>query len=280
MQDAKACKQGTFRGIIQMKMYKSILPAVNASLLTGAALFVMCGAANAADAYDGSLKDAPVEEGAPDYSISVNGGLTTDYVFRGYSQTDNTAAVFAGADFSYQFFYLGVWASSVDEVTSPGNIEIDLYGGIKKSWNNFDFDVGVIYYAYPDGDTPGGPDLDYFEIKAAIGTKIADLVTVGGKVFYSPDYYAETGEVWTFEGTASTPLPIFDLSLSGTIGTSIGEDEDFALLFGDGEDEYVYWNVGLSKTFKNFTFDVRYWDTDVDSSLSDERVVGTVSFSY
>ena len=41
-------------------------------------------------------------------------------------------------------------------------------------------------------------------------------------------------------------------------------------------------NVGLSKVFKqHFTVDVRYWDTDVDGDpLADERIVGTISFSY
>jgi Bacterial protein of unknown function (Gcw_chp) len=53
-----------------------------------------------------------------------------------------------------------------------------------------------------------------------------------------------------------------------------GEADDFL--------DYTYWNVGLSKVFKqHFTVDVRYWDTDVDGDpLADERIVGTISFSY
>jgi hypothetical protein len=65
---------------------------------------------------------------------------------------------------------------------------------------------------------------------------------------------------------------VFDLSLSGTLGT----------VTGDEIDDYSYWNVGLSKTvLEKFTVDVRYWDTDVDgNSLADERVVGTIGFAY
>lgn len=246
------------------------------SLLAVAALFTFSAAASAADVYDGSLKDAPIQEAAPEYSISVNGGLWTNYVFRGFSQTDNDPGVFAGADFSYQWFYLGVWAASVDEATSDGELEIDIYGGIKKSWAGLDLDLGVLYYAYPNNDAD--VDLDYVEIKASVGGKIADIVSLTATAYYSSEFYAETGDVWTFEGKASAPLPIFDLSLSGTVGTVIGDSDKFTDLFG--EEEYVYRNVGLSKTFRNFPFDVRYWDTDVDSSLADERVVGTVSFSY
>jgi hypothetical protein len=44
--------------------------------------------------------------------------------------------------------------------------------------------------------------------------------------------------------------------------------------------------VGLSKTFRDhFTVDVRYWDSDVSddaaaADLSDERIVGTLTFTY
>ena len=93
-------------------------------------------------------------------------------------------------------------------------------------------------------------------------------------MFYSPDYTRETGEVWTFEGRASAPLPIWDISLGGTVGHVAGEADDFL--------DYTYWIVGLSKVFKqHFTVDVRYWDTDVDGeSLAEERIVGPISFSY
>ncbi len=255
------------------------MSAIQASLLAGAAALTLATASQAADIYSGKggYKDGPITEAPADYTISVNGGLTTDYVFRGFSQTDNDPGIFVGADFTYQWFYAGIWAASVDNVTSDGELEVDLYAGIKKSVGGLDFDVGVIYYAYPSNSAD--VDLEYVEVKAAIGGKIADVVSLTGTVFYSPDFYAETGEVWTLEAKASAPLPIFDLSLSGTVGTVIGDDDEFEDVFG--VDEYVYWNVGLSKTFKDhFTLDVRYWDTDVDTSLSDERVVGTISFSY
>ena len=61
-------------------------------------------------------------------------------------------------------------------------------------------------------------------------------------------------------------------------------EERFSGLIGD--DSYTYWNVGLSKTFKEkYTFDVRYWGTDIDghptaNNLSGDRVVGSFTFSY
>ncbi|WP_088346095.1 MULTISPECIES: TorF family putative porin [Rhodomicrobium] len=268
-----------------MEEQNSLFGTLRASFLGGALLVVLSGAAMADDA-GGSTKDAPAAPApAPDHTLTVNGGLTTDYVFRGFSQSDEGPAVFAGADLAYRWFYAGVWASSVDELTSDGNIEIDLYGGIKKSWNGVDLDVGVIYYYYPNNNFD--VELDYVEIKALAGAKVWREVAVTGAVYFSPDFYAETGATWTLEGIATMPLPFWGLSLSGTLGTIISNDNDsaFADLYGD--DQYVYWNVGLSKTFReHYTVDVRYWGTDVDdsddfdNSLADNRVVGTVKFNY
>lgn len=261
-----------------MTMKRSVYGTVRAGLLGGAALVALSSASLAAD-LGGSYKDGPVDDVvvAPAYTISVNGGLTTDYVFRGFSQSDESFAVFAGGDFAYKWFYAGIWASSVDEFASDGDIEIDFYAGIKKSWNGIDLDVGVLYYAYPNNTAD--VELDYIEIKAAAGAKIWRDIAITGLVYYSPDYYAETGETWTFEGQAAVPLPFFGLTLSGTLGTVIGNDDEFEDV--NGFDQYVYWNVGLAKTFReHFTIDVRYWDTDVDTDLSDERIVGTIKFTY
>ena len=260
-----------------MEMKKSTFGVIRTGLLSGAALVALSSAAYAAD-LGGSYKDTPIAEPVSEHSISVNGGLTTDYVFRGFSQSDEGPAAFVGADFSYRWFYAGIWASSVDELTSDGNVEIDYYAGIKKSWNGVDLDLGVLYYSYPNNDVD--VTLDYLELKASASAKVWRELSLTGTVYYSPDFYAETGEVWTLEGKAAVPLPVWDLALSGTLGTVIGDDDEFAAAFGD--DQYTYWNVGLSKTFRDhFTVDVRYWDTDVDDNdLADERVVGTISFSY
>ncbi len=267
-----------------MKVRMSLTKLARAASSGAAAVALMSSAALAAD-LGGSLKDGPA---APDYSIAVNGGFTTDYVFRGVSQSDNTASVFAGVDVSYKMFYAGVWGASVDSATSVGEMELDVYAGIKPSWKGIDFDLGVIYYGYPDGAGTGGPgvDPDYVELKAAATVTVLTDLAITGTVFYSPDYYLETGATWTVEGKVSKPLPWFGLTLSGAVGHVSSDDDNgnFAGFYGD--DNYTYWNVGLSKTIRDhYTFDVRYWGTDVDDSasgayLTGDRVLGTFTFSY
>ena len=64
-------------------------------------------------------------------TTTANVGLTTDYVFRGISQTNEEAAVQGGVDFTCGKFYAGVWGSSID--FGERHAEIDIYAGFKTS---------------------------------------------------------------------------------------------------------------------------------------------------
>jgi len=225
------------------------------------------GTAHAGGLYeDESLKDT-VPAGTQ-LEFSFNAGGTTDYVFRGFSQSDEEPAFFGGFDLTYGLFYAGVWASGIDFNTPGENVEIDFYGGITPSYNSVDFDFGVIYYHYPDQSSVN--ELDYVELKAGASSKIWNEITVGATFYYSPEFFGETGEALASEGSFSVSLPSVmghTFELSGLIGY-----QEFFDVAGD----YAYWNIGISKTFReHFTVDVRYWDTDVDGPISDERVVGT-----
>lgn len=221
--------------------------------------------------------------------ISFNIGGTSDYVFRGISQTLEDPAIQGGADATYGIFYAGVWASNVDFVQgNPGpgngdaNIEVDLYGGITPSLGPVNFDFGFIYYAYPNAQDLGGADLDYFEWKAGASGELAKGLSIGGTVYYSDDYFAETGEVVTLEGTLAYELPkvgIFTPSVDGLIGTSLFQDDVAGV-----DQDYVYWNIGLGLAVGNFAMDFRYHDTDEEGfanlpGLSDERFVFTATVS-
>ena len=95
----------------------------------------------------------------PEYTLSYNIGATTDYRFRGISQTSFKPAVQAGADFSHKSgVYAGVWGSNVNWVkdfagATDGSMEVDLYGGYKGELaKDLGFDAGVIAYLYPSNN--------------------------------------------------------------------------------------------------------------------------------
>lgn len=260
----------------------------------GISLAMLGGPAAAGDLFgrttEGSVKDAPAPSGR-ELSWSVNIGGTTDYVFRGISQNLEDPAIQGGVDLSYGLFYLGVWSSNVDFIPGSGgpgsgdaSIEVDIYAGIKPTLGMVTFDLGVIYYAYPGartGGLTGNADLDYVELKFGASTSI-DRFSFGVTGFYSPDYFAESGDVWTVEGTMAYTLPdvwIFSPTISALIGASFGDDNPASAWVFNFGDDYVYWNVGLTLGVDKLSFDFRYWDTDNDAyfdpGLTDERFVFT-----
>lgn len=89
--------------------------------------------------------------------FSANVGLSSNYVWRGVTQTADELAVSGGFDYAAESgFYAGVWGSNVSfNGDDAGGNEFDLYGG----WANDMFDVGVLNYRYP-----GKNDIDFTEI--------------------------------------------------------------------------------------------------------------------
>jgi uncharacterized protein (TIGR02001 family) len=95
----------------------------------------------------------------PDYTLSGNLGIFSDYRFRGVSQTNKLPAIQGGVDLALKNgLYLGNWNSNVDSKMYNGaSIEMDFYGGYKATFGDFGLDVGGIYYYYPGtGADPTG----------------------------------------------------------------------------------------------------------------------------
>ena len=70
--------------------------------------------------------------------------------------------------------------------------------GLKPVFGPVSFDLGVIYYTYPHANDSGA-ELNFFEVKAGASVSPWKDGTIGGTVFYSPEYTGEIGDVWTFE---------------------------------------------------------------------------------
>ena len=86
------------------------------------------------------------------WTISGNAGLFSDYRFRGYTQTGYKPAFQGGFDIAHSSgLYIGNWNSNVEQGLYNGaSLEMDFYGGYKGSLGNFGYDVGYLYYYYPN----------------------------------------------------------------------------------------------------------------------------------
>jgi uncharacterized protein (TIGR02001 family) len=243
----------------------------------------------------GKIK-GPAPEARP-CTLSANVGVTSDYVFRGTSQSAEDPAFQGGLDATCGMFYAGVWASSI-EFGTDASTEIDLYAGLKKTIGRFSFDVGLIYYAYPGASNviaPNGADgqLDFFEIKAGASTEVWKDGTLGATVFYSPDYQIESGDVWTVEGSFSQALPkvgMFSPTFSALVGYQTGDSSTWRAAFANGDNSFIYWNAGVTFGFlEKWSLDLRYWDTDISNAggfctgdvlQCDGRFLATLKFTY
>jgi uncharacterized protein (TIGR02001 family) len=106
----------------------------------------------------------------PDYTLSYNVGVVTDYRYRGISQSRLKPALQGGIDFAHKSgFYLGTWASTIQWIKDiPGgnsDVEIDIYGGYKFEAASVGWDVGVLTYNYPSNNL--NPSADTTELYAA-----------------------------------------------------------------------------------------------------------------
>jgi uncharacterized protein (TIGR02001 family) len=113
--------------------------------------------------------------------VTGNLGLTSDYRFRGVSQTQNAPAVQGGLDYAHSSgFYVGNWNSSVSSqvYTNGAGVESDLYAGWKKEvYKGISIDVGTYNYFYPRATTSAatGSNFDTYEAFAGVGYK--DLIS-------------------------------------------------------------------------------------------------------
>lgn len=249
---------------------------------------------------DGSTKDAAPAPEAPKspFTYSFNVGVTTDYVFRGYSQKREEPALQGGIDLTYAVrtdvsAYFGIWGSGVDfgpnaDGSRIVGAELDVYGGIKPKWEKATFDLGVIWYTYPAANDGGSAvnqvfEQNYVELKLGVTGLLAsffpqiDKLTTSSTVFWSPEYQGKQGSVWTLESTASYELSkvwVFTPSISGTLGSQYGDldhnNNASGFTLGNGKDSLYYWNAGFTLSVEKLSFDFRYWDTNVkNNNLAD-----------
>jgi uncharacterized protein (TIGR02001 family) len=146
---------------------------------------------------------APAAKAEPDYTLTANVGLFSDYRFRGFTQTDYQPAIQGGFDFAHKSgFYLGNWNSNVSSALYNGApIEMDFYGGYKHAFGAFGLDVGVLYYYYP-GTGEYNPAFEAKNFEAYIGGSWGPLSV---KYFYSfTDFFGLSSSAIGIPGDINT----------------------------------------------------------------------------
>ncbi|MGB6538855.1 MAG: TorF family putative porin [Xanthobacteraceae bacterium] len=274
----------------------------------GFLLLVATGlAASPAFAADMATK-APAAPAAPSlWDVVVTAALMSDYNFRGITQSNHKPSTQGGFELRYNFNKsLQAYAGASGESISFPNMaagEIDLYGGIRPTFNKLALDFGIWEYYYPGGKCfnpaaaacgggpyggafvpgtaigfPGGmtgnvvkADESFVEFYAKAAYTVNDNLSLGLQEWYSPSASNTGAYGWFTTGNATVTLPSAWFSngwggyVSGDLGYwDLGTSDAF---YGFTKyTSYGTWDAGFGWTWKVLTFDLRYYDTNLTRS--------------
>ncbi|MCB1725032.1 MAG: hypothetical protein H6959_05920 [Chromatiaceae bacterium] len=190
--------------------------------------------------------------------ISGNVALTSNYMFRGVSQNDNSWAIQGGLDYAHDSgFYIGLWGSNVDDSFYNGSsLELDTYAGWGGDVGPVSLDVGFLRYNYPD-QTGGTSEVDTDEYHIGV-SKDFGVASVGFTAYYSPDWF-NLGDGQYYHLGVDVPVSSFTLSAAYGM-TRI--DENAAGV----DDDYNDYSIGVSTEYMGLGFALTYVGVDGESS--------------
>ena len=193
----------------------------------------------------------------PDYTLSYNVGVVSDYRFRGISQTSFKPALQLGVDFAHKSgFYLGAFGSNVKWVkdfngASKGSYEVDLYGGYKGNiTKDIGFDVGLITYIYPGNNSGAAGTVGAGQYSNANTTEVYGALSYNVFTF---KYNRSTGDYLGF--LRSSGSQYFDLSANFDLGSGftltphIGVQKIPNQGIGGNQGNYTDYALTLAKDF-------------------------------
>ncbi len=178
-----------------------------------------------------------------------NAAATSEYMFRGISQTDDHPALQVGGGYSFSSgFYVGGWASNVDfgRADQDTSAEIDVFGG----WNgdvaeNTNLDVQLIRYGYVG--EPRGVNYAYNELV--------------GKVTFAKQYTATLGYTNNYLNGGENS---FYSAVGGTweVGHDINLTAGLGYTSNSGPlDNYADYSVGVNRKFGPVNLGLSYVGT-------------------
>jgi len=224
---------------------------------------------------------------ASPHTLTGNLGLFSSYRFRGIDQTFGKPALQGGIDYSHASgFYAGNWNSNVNQGAGfPGsNLEMDFYGGWKKTWGDWGLDIGAIYYYYPGSNA--GPTIPFSPANnnpggTVLSGKVDNTeVYIGGSWrFISLKYNHATSDYFGTPGTKNSHY--LDLSANYDLGGGwgvnghVGKLKFKNMINGD----YTDYKIGVTKDIGGWVFGLSAIGTNAKGDCSPTAVAQFYCFS-
>ncbi len=226
------------------------------------------------------------------YTVTGSVALTTDYRFRGISQSNEKLAIQGGATLTHESgIYGSFWASSIDDYVAAGaDAELDLIAGYSKTIDQVTIDGGILYYVY--ASAAKNVKTDFFEPYASIKYAIGPATAKVGVAYAWKQNGLACGlncdggreDNLYLYGDLAASIPETPFGVSAHLGYSKGRS-----YLTSGQKDYLDWNVTGTYTWNSITFGVTYVDTDIKKTSPyfagfydqvDPSILGSVTFAF
>jgi uncharacterized protein (TIGR02001 family) len=250
----------------------------------------------------GLAADLPMKTKAPPapvvvspWDIAFGSALMSDYNFRGITQSNHKPSVAAYFEPRYNIndslqLYAGVSGESIS-FPNRAAAEGDFYTGVRPTFGKLALDFGFWEYYYPGGQCFSNPpipadcmgplpngnvikaDLSFWELYGKATYTVNDQFSFGGSLFWSPSVLNSGADGTYLAGTAKYNLPnVLPHDIGWFVSADVGHwwlgtsDAFYGVKgFPNGipYKSYTNWDLGVAFTYKQFTLDLRYFDTDL-----------------
>lgn len=237
-----------------------------------------------------------VMAGVAQAEVKTSGSVafTTDYKFRGISQSNTNAAVQGSMTMAHDSgVYFTAWGSSI--ANANAGLELDTLLGYAGSKGDLSYDVGVMRYNYPGNDggqaaaasgSKRAQRLSYNEVYASVSMKGAKA-----GVALSDDYFGDSGRFsYTYLDYATEVVNGFGVVSHvgyNKFGSAAGMQNALGLTVppATGESSYIDYKAGITKSVEGVGLELAYIGTDINkndlaSKLGQSALVLTASKAF
>jgi len=233
-------------------------------LASTAAAALMLGTAGA---------QAQEQESALPGSISGTLTLSTDYLFRGVSQTDEEASLQGSLTWGLDSgFWLGFWGSNVDfNDEDEASLELDLMAGYSNTVGNLSYTVGAYLYTYPGAEN--SLDYDFYELGLNLAYDTGVVVPTLS-LFVTDEWPGNGQSAWYVTGGVKIEATE-TIALYANIGKQWLEDPT--------RKDAIDYNFGVTVDYFGLSWDLKYAGNDdrgFYGDLARDRVVFSLTKAF
>ncbi|MBX3565720.1 MAG: TorF family putative porin [Sphingomonas sp.] len=227
------------------------------NLLTGLSALALATAATPAFAQSETDPPSPI-------TISGSATVVSDYRFRGFSQSNEKAAIQGGFAVTHDSgLYIGTWGSSIG---FNNGTEIDVYGGFSKELTpGLTGDIGATLYLYP-----GSSNTSVIEPYASLTGTLGPASLKGG-VAWAPSGQVSLGKdsgIYVY-GDLAVGVPTTPIKLKAHLGYA--ESDSF---LGGADGKVIDYSLGAELNWKALTLGIAYINTDEPTALGYKKSIG------